>query len=241
MGSHSNTITREKIVGILGGMGPAATIDFMSRVLRNTPAEDDEDHIQMFINHNPKVPSRIKALIDKTGESPAPVLQKMARNLESMGADFLAMPCNTSHYYLSEIQDVIKIPILNMIDLTVDAVISNAKNIRKVGILASTAVLNVNIYSEAFQNKNITVIKPQDEQQQKIMEVIKAVKRNDMGQNLTSTLNEVINDLIEKGVEAIVIGCTEISVVTGGIDISTQLYDASEILARKVVDMCQTK
>jgi aspartate racemase len=241
MGSYSNSIASENIVGILGGMGPAATIDFMSRVLRNTPAEDDEEHIRMFVDHNPKVPSRIKALIDKTGESPAPALQQMARNLESMGADFLAMPCNTSHYYLQDIKDVIEIPILNMIDLTVEVVISNAKNIRKVGILASTAVLNVNIYSEAFQNKNITVIEPQDEQQQKVMEVIKAVKRNDTGHKLTLTLNEIINDLIEKDVEAIIIGCTEISAVIGGIDISIQSYDASEILARKVVDMCHAK
>lgn len=240
MGSYSNSKAGNKIVGILGGMGPAATIDFMSRVLRNTPADDDEDHIRMFIDHNPKVPSRIKALIDKTGESPAPVLQKMARTLESIGADFLAMPCNTSHHYISDIENVIEIPILNMIDLTVQDVISNTDNMRKVGILASTAVLNVNIYSKAFQKKDIIVIEPQDEQQQKIMDVIKAVKRNDTEQKLKLTLNEVINDLSEKGVEAIVVGCTEISSVIGGIDISTHLYDASEILARKVVDMFQT-
>lgn len=230
----------EYVVGVLGGMGPAATIDFMSRVLRNTPAEDDEDHIRMFIDHNPKVPSRIKALIDKTGESPAPVLQNMARKLESIGADFLAMPCNTSHHFLNDIRDVIKIPILDMIDLTVQTVISNTENIHNVGILASTAVLNVNIYSRAFQKKGVDVIEPQDDQQQKIMDVIMAVKRNDVGGKLILTLSDVINELIDKGAEAIVIGCTEISAVIGQINLATPLYDASEILARKVVDMCKT-
>ncbi|MFW6037888.1 MAG: aspartate/glutamate racemase family protein, partial [Desulfonatronovibrio sp.] len=111
----------EKIAGILGGMGPEATVDLMNRVIKATPAKDDEDHIRMVVDNNPKVPSRIKALIQGDGSSPGPCLREMARKLESWGVDFLAMPCNTAHFYHQEIQEAVSIPVLDMISLAVEA------------------------------------------------------------------------------------------------------------------------
>ncbi|HEY1837589.1 MAG TPA: aspartate/glutamate racemase family protein, partial [Rhizomicrobium sp.] len=81
----------EKVVGVIGGMGPEATVDFLSRVLRATPATDDADHIRVLVDNNPKIPSRIAALIEGGGEDPLPALIAMARGLESQGADFLVM------------------------------------------------------------------------------------------------------------------------------------------------------
>src|ERR1700723_4357749 len=89
-----------RIVGIIGGMGPEATVDLMRRVIAATPARDDADHIHLLVDNNPKVPSRIAALIDGTGCDPAPALCEMAKGLEAQGADFLVIPCNTAHYYL---------------------------------------------------------------------------------------------------------------------------------------------
>ena len=88
-----------KTVGVIGGMGPEATVDLMTRVIGKTPAVNDQDHLRMLVDNNPKIPSRIAAIIEGTGESPVPVLTEMARGLEVQGASFLAIPCNTAHVY----------------------------------------------------------------------------------------------------------------------------------------------
>ncbi len=111
---------RQPVVGVVGGMGPEATVELMRRVIRATPARDDADHIHMIVDNNPKVPSRIKALIEGTGEDPGPTLAAMARGLEAAGADFLVIPCNTAHHYLPVIRTAVSIPVLDMIALTLD-------------------------------------------------------------------------------------------------------------------------
>jgi aspartate racemase len=126
----------EKIVGIIGGMGPEATVDLMKRVIRATPAADDIDHIRMVVDNNPKVPSRIKALVERTGESPVPCMAEMARRLTAWGVDFLAIPCNTAHYYYDQVRAAVTIPVLNMVDRTTARVIDENPKIRRVGLLA---------------------------------------------------------------------------------------------------------
>src|SRR5512139_4144666 len=126
---------REKIVGIIGGMGPEATVDLMARVIKATPALDDVDHIRMIVDNNPKVPSRIKAIIEGDGENPIPCLQDMARRLVAWGVDFLAMPCNTAHYYHRDIQESVAIPVLDMVDLAVRDVIIQTPGLKTVGLL----------------------------------------------------------------------------------------------------------
>jgi len=83
---------REKVVGIIGGMGPEATVDFMRRVIAKTPAQDDNDHLRMLVDNNPKIPSRIAALIEGTGEDPSPVLCEMAKGLQAQGAEVFSLP-----------------------------------------------------------------------------------------------------------------------------------------------------
>ncbi|MEM6545430.1 MAG: aspartate/glutamate racemase family protein, partial [Pseudomonadota bacterium] len=103
-----------KTVGIIGGMGPEATVDLMSRVIALTPATDDADHIPMLVDNNSQVPSRIAALLEGTGTSPEPVLIAMAERLQHMGAQLLAMPCNTAHHYHQAVQAAVQIPFLDM-------------------------------------------------------------------------------------------------------------------------------
>src|ERR1700679_257808 len=110
---------KQKPVGVIGGMGPEATVDFLRRIVAATPARDDADHIHVLVDNNPQIPSRIAALIDGHGEDPAPVLCAMARGLEKQGADFLVMPCNTAHYYLQRIARAVNIPVLDMIALSI--------------------------------------------------------------------------------------------------------------------------
>src|ERR1700704_295508 len=103
--------TAHRVVGIIGGMGPEATVDLMRRIIAKTLAQDDQDHIHLIVESNPKIPSRIAHLIDKTGADPTPELIRIARNLQRAGADALAMPCNTAHAYAASIRAAVGIPL----------------------------------------------------------------------------------------------------------------------------------
>ena len=130
----------EKVVGILGGMGPEATVDLMQRIIRLTPALDDIDHLRCIVDNNPKVPSRIKAIIEGHGEDPGPHMAEMARKLEAYGTDFLVIACNTAHYYYETVKEAVEIPVINLIDLVASHIKQQYPRQDKVGILASPAV-----------------------------------------------------------------------------------------------------
>ena len=172
---------KEKIVGIIGGLGPEATVDLMRRVIQATPARDDQDHIRMIVDCNPKVPSRMKAILEGTGENPAPYLVTMAKDLAAWGADFLAIACNTAHLYLDRIQEAVPIPVLNMIDLTVDRVVSENPLIRKAGLLASWTVIRPGLYESAFEKRGVALLHPSPALQDRLLAAIRRIKTGHHG------------------------------------------------------------
>ncbi|GAH56604.1 unnamed protein product, partial [marine sediment metagenome] len=140
----------EKIIGILGGMGPEATIDLFYKIIKFTPAEKDQDHFRIIIDNNPKIPDRTAAILGK-GEDPLPALQETARNLEKAGVDFIIIPCNTAHYFLPQIQKSVNIPVLNMIEETAKETRKRIFPIQKVGLLASMGIYKTEIYHQHFK------------------------------------------------------------------------------------------
>ena len=112
-------MSAQRVVGIIGGMGPEATVELMRRVTAHTRAEDDVDHAHLLVESNPKIPSRIAHLIEGTGRDPLPEILRVARNLQGAGAEALAIPCNTAHHYADEIQAAVTIPLLHMVKLAV--------------------------------------------------------------------------------------------------------------------------
>jgi len=124
-------------VGILGGMGPEATILVMQKVLAAVKARDDADHIPLIVDQNPQVPSRIRHLIEGTGEDPGPVLADMARRLVAAGAQALAMPCNTAHHYAPAIRSAVAVPFLDMVEASVTHAATRARPGAQIGVLAS--------------------------------------------------------------------------------------------------------
>lgn len=228
--------TTEKVVGILGGMGPEATIDLMSRIIRLTPARDDIDHIRCIVDNNPKVPSRIKAIIEGTGESPAPCMAAMARNLEASGADFLVIPCNTAHYYHRDVQDAVRVPVINLIELTVEAVLSSFPDVKKIGLLASPAVRMTGLYENVLSPMGLEVVYPLRMDEERLFSVIRDVKAGAADSKTREVLAEIVAGVRAAGAEVGVIACTELSVVND-VAFPLPMFDASDILAREIVDV----
>ena len=221
-------------IGVLGGMGPAATIDLLQRIIRLTPAWDDVDHIRTLVDNNPQVPSRINYLIKRQGENPAPVLVSMAESLESMGADLLVMPCNTAHLYAEEIESAVRIRLLNMVELTVERV-AHQIQANKVGLLASTAVHQTKLYETIFADKGVATVVPDNALQSQLMNLIMSVKAGDLSES--NLLQRIVETMLEEQAECVVIACTELSALVDSLDVRVPVIDASQCLAEVAVQL----
>ena len=172
------THVRQPVIGVIGGMGPDATVDLMRRVIEATPAGDDTDHIRMIVDNNPKIPSRMKALIDGTGEDPAPVLAAMARGLETAGADVLVIPCNTAHHYLPAIQGAVRVPVVDMIALSVSRLTAMLGARPRIGLLASPAIRLTGQFERCCDAAGIEILNPAGADEAAVLAIIRAVKAN---------------------------------------------------------------
>jgi len=229
---------REKTVGVIGGMGPEATVDFLRRIVAATPARDDADHIRVLVDNNPKIPSRIAALIAGIGEDPTPVLIAMARGLERQGADFLTIPCNTAHYYLPAIADAVRIPVLDMIGLSVAALAALSPKPRKIGMLASPAVRMVGLYAKHLGNVGLESLFPDKAGESAVFEIISAVKANAVTEEHRSNYARASAQLIEEGADAFLIACTELSLLPA--PKGRRSVDALDVLVDETVRMARS-
>ncbi len=217
-----------RVVGIIGGMGPEATLDLMRRVLEKTPAQGDQDHIHLIVESNPKIPSRIAHLIEGTGADPTPELVRIAQNLERAGAEALAIPCNTAHAYAHSIRRAVRIPLLDMVQLTVDQIASSRR--ARVGLLASSAVLATELYAKAFAGHGIAVVNPA--RQDEVMALIKAVKCGETGTEIQARLGQIALDLADQA-DVLLVGCSELSVIAAGITVP--FVDSLDVQAQAIV------
>jgi aspartate racemase len=228
-------LKKEKTVGILGGMGPEATVDLMQRIIRLTPALDDGDHIRCIVDNNPKVPSRIKAIIEGHGEDPGPCMADMGQRLEAWGADFLVIACNTAHYYYDAVQEAVAIPVLNMIDLVSEHVQSHFPEIDKVGILASPAVAMTGLYATRLNRMGVADVWPDPLHQARLLAIIKEVKIGNTGSEVRADFARVCDHLRQKGATITLIACTELSALGGQLPMTT--IDAAEVLAMAIIQV----
>lgn len=224
-----------KTVGVIGGLGPEATLDFFGRVLAATGAETDQDHIRLLIDNNPRVPNRNEGIFG-TGPSPGPTLAAMARGLEAQGADVLVMPCNAAHAYLSDIVAAVGVPLLSIIDATVAAVARICPDARRVGILASSGCLAAELYQRALHDAGIEPIAPEPDAIELFMELLAVIKR---GGKDTPGVHDGMRGLadrqIGRGAEAIIAGCTEIPLVLAPGDLACPLVSSTDALVALTV------
>lgn len=228
---------KEKIAGILGGMGPEATVDLMERIIRLTPASDDADHIRCIVDNNPKVPSRIKAIIEGTGEDPGPAMADMGQRLEAFGADFLAIACNTAHFYHGAVQAAVNIPVIHMIGCVAHHIHDTTSGPEGIGILASPAVAMTGLYEAELKPYGLTAVWPGSQDQDRLLAVIKAVKKGDTGPRVRQAYQTVGEALARKGVRIAVVACTELSALDEAL--AVEQVDAAQVLAAEIVRMAR--
>ncbi len=221
-------------VGIIGGMGPAATALLFERIILATPARRDQDHLHIIVDNDPTVPDRTAA-ITGNGPSPLDALVKSARLLESAGAEVLAMPCMTAHYYINELTGHVKVRLIDAID-ELCAEIQRNPAIRTVGVLATDGSRRAGVYDRLSQH--CEVVFPDAEFQARFMDAVygpAGVKTVGPRPETSVTMAELAGRLREQGADAVVAGCTEASVGFQAGSLAVPLLDPVAILASAVV------
>ncbi len=221
-----------RTLGIIGGMGPAATADLMAKVVSATPAVRDQDHIRTLVDSNPAIPDRTDAILGR-GPSPAPAIAEAARGLESAGADFLVMACNTAHAFAAEVQRAVGIPLLSMIDATVSEILAVHES-GSVGVLATTACLHAGVYQAAFLEVGVDVVTLEPEQQSVLMAAIESIKATGSTPMAAADITRCVTWLSAHGAQGVVAGCTEVPLVLGEGG-NLPLVSSTDALARAAV------
>jgi aspartate racemase len=226
----------EKIIGILGGMGPEATADLFMRIIRATPVKRDQDHFRVIIDSNSKIADRTPSILG-TGPSPLPMLIETGKNLERAGADFLLLPCNTAHFFHAGIQAELGIPILHMIRLSAVHIKENYPDVKRVGLQASDGTIASKLYHEIYGEYGIEVIIPGDESQVDVMDAIyRDIKTGDL-ETGGKLLHRVAVELIDAGSDAVICGCTEVSLVLHDGEVPVPVVDPLQVLAEEAVKL----
>jgi aspartate racemase len=220
-------------VGIIGGMGPAATVDLMAKVLREAQARRDEDHVPLIVWNVPQVPSR-PAAVRGEGPSPLPALLEAARFLESAGATALAIACNTAHHWAPELREAVSIPLLHIADATLEELAHRRPGMRSVALLGTRATLDLGIYSGPLHARGIAVRVPEEELQAAIDRAIAAVKAGDLD-SACGEFVPVARTMLDRGAEAVVIGCTELPLIACPPELEARMVDPTLALARAIV------
>ncbi len=228
-------MTPPRIIGVLGGMGPAATVDFYQKIIRATPAKADQDHLKVLIFSNPQVPDRTAAIRGQ-GTDPLPILVASAEVLIHGGADLLTIPCVTAHYYFDALQRAVSVPILHIIGETVTAVLSEYPVLRRFGLLATTGTLQSRLFESYFEPRGMVIVPPDPAiQASAVMEAIYAVKRGGSLENARRLIREAADHLRSRGAEAILAGCTEVPLILQDDDVRGPFVDPTWILAQAAV------
>lgn len=232
-----HNIADTKLLGILGGLGPMASVYFYELVTRHTKAEKDQDHLDIVLSSKATTPDRTATIVGGAPfADPVPVMQAEAKRLQDYGAQLLAIACNTAHYFFRQVTEAVEIPVLNMVALTVDKAL--ALGCKKVGILATDGTVLSQTYQMECVKKGLECIVPELEGQSALMaiiyEQIKAGRPVDM-----DAFNRVVWPLFEDGCDKLILGCTELSLIKrDGLLEDEKYLDSMEALAEEAITQC---
>lgn len=226
---------REKFVGVLGGMGPEATVTMFQNILQATEAKKDQEHLRLLIYNNSKIPDRIAAICHNA-ESPLSELIASAKLLEQAGVDFIVIPCVTAHYFYDDLQAAVGIPILHIVRETLQYTAAHYPESRNVGLLSTIVTARMGLFHRFADAWNIRILTPPEEViQQLVMKAIYSVKAGIASSEQTRQVQHAATGLIQDGATAIIAGCTEIPLILTESDLPIPLLNPLEILAQAVV------
>ncbi len=214
-----------KTVGVIGGMGPAATLDFLIKLHAATPAKADGDHLHVITDNNPRRADR-NAAMRADGPSPAPSLVATARMLAGAGAEVLVMPCNAAHAWAGDIVAAVPVPFVSIIAAAVEAVRAAVPGVRSVGLLAVEATQAARLYHDGF-GADVTMLAPD---MAAFMPLIFAVKAGDTGAAVRSRMREIATELVTAGAQVLLAACTEVPLVFGPDDAEVPVVSATDAL-----------
>ncbi len=225
------------ILGIFGGMGPEATADLYRQIISLSPAGKDQDHIPTLIYSLPQVPERT-ASIRNQDRSIIPYLIEGVTRLEKAGASFIAIPCNTVHYYYDEMQAAVSIPIIHMIRETAEKTRTSYPGATRVGLLATSGTIESGLYERELENQGLKVMVPDDDiQSGKVMKAVFGIKAGadkSTGEDLLAGAGQ---HLAERGAEVIILGCTEIPLAFNPARSEVPVVDATRVLSESSIRM----
>lgn len=233
----ARTQQRGPLVGILGGMGPAATADFYAELIRRTPATRDQDHLRVAIWADPTVPDRVAAVLRGTSE-PYPALLEGANNLRMLGATLVAIPCHTAHVFRQRLVDETGLAILDMVQETVD-VLAAREGTGTVGLLGTRATLHSRLYQERCAAAGIRTLTPDDAAQRHVDAAIREVKQGRPASG-GAELGVALRHLTAAGASTLVLACTELPIALAAIrgDDLPFVLDPTDVLAEAVIREC---
>lgn len=229
-----------KVVGVMGGMGPDATVDFFARLVQASRGGSDQDNLRVLIDNDPTVPDRTAAITGR-GPSPAPRLAAMAHGLIAQGAELLAMPCNSAHAFADAVRQAAgAVPFLDLIETTVQATRARLPGLQTVGLLATDGTLAAELYHRGYAAAGIRALSPSPEEQKRVMKAIYAVKSGDQAE-AGELLRGVAQRLAAAGAEAVAMACTEVPLVLREGDVLVDgrvlpLIDSTQVLVERVVE-----
>ncbi len=228
----------QKTAGVMGGMGPDATVDFMARVIALTDSGNDQDHIHMIVDQDPTVPNRQRAIREGLNDV-TDALGAMAKRLEDAGADFLVMVCNTAHVFLDGVHANTNIPFISIIDESVNEIDRVCPDARIVGVMATDGCLDTGIYQDAITASGREALVPEGAAMEQLMSLITAIKAGNQGEDIRQSMQASANALVEQGADVIIAGCTEIPIVFEGENCSVPVIGSTNVLAQCTLDLAK--
>lgn len=229
-----------KVVGIIGGMGPLATVDLFRRIIAATPVRTEQDHLHILIDNDPSIADRTLA-IEGTGPSPLPGMVAVARRLVGAGAELLAMPCNTAHYWYDDLSDAARVPVLHMIRLTARAAATHLPRVTRFGLLATTGTVKTGLYEAFFREQGREILVPTLQQQRDLVMAAvygeDGIKAGRLDGPPRERADLAIAALVARGAEAIILGCTELPLLYPGSEHNgVALLNPTQVLAEACVE-----
>lgn len=227
-----------KTIGIMGGMGPAATVDLMSRIISMTEAHSDQEHIHMVVDNDTRIPDRTEAILGR-GESCAPEMLASAKRLEAAGADFIVIACHAAHAFVDEIKDKIGIPILEMPEETAKLLKLNGVN--RAAVLATDGTVQSGLYGHALERMGIQTVYPNEQQQKLVMSLVyDYVKKGiaEIPDPVREEVQNLIGDLGKQGAEVLILASTEFPIAFSIMGLRSDAFvDPTVILAKSAIRM----